>query len=51
MSIETLNRFERMQKIYADGGYRGDELAEKLKKELSSEVIKKQILSHCQNVG
>ena len=29
--INTLKyRFERMQKIYADGGYRGDELAEKL---------------------
>jgi len=33
--IKTLkHRFERMQKIYADGGYRGDELAQKLKKEL-----------------
>jgi IS5 family transposase len=34
--IKTLKyRFERMQKIYADGGYQGDELAEKLKKELN----------------
>jgi putative transposase len=33
--INTLKyRFDRMQKIYADGGYRGDELAEKLKNEL-----------------
>jgi putative transposase len=33
--INTLkHRFERMQKIYADGGYRGDELTEKLKSEL-----------------
>ena len=33
--INTLKyRFERMQKIYADRGYRDDELAEKLKKEL-----------------
>ena len=31
--INTLkHRFERMKKIYADDGYRGDELAEKLKK-------------------
>jgi len=33
--IKTLkHRFERMTKIYADGGYRGDELSEKLQKEL-----------------
>jgi putative transposase len=33
--IQTLKyRFARMKKIYADGGYRGNELAEKLKKEL-----------------
>ena len=33
--INTLKyRFEKMRKIYADGGYRGNELAEKLKKEL-----------------
>jgi putative transposase len=33
--IKTLkHRFERMKTIYADGGYRGDELAQKLKKEL-----------------
>ena len=33
--IRTLkHRFDRMQTIYADGGYRGDELTEKLKKEL-----------------
>jgi putative transposase len=33
--IKTLkHRFDRMQKIYADGGYRGEELAEKLKNEL-----------------
>ena len=33
--INTLKyRFERMQKIYADGSYRGNELAEKLKKDL-----------------
>ena len=37
--INTLKyRFERMQKIYADGGYRGDELAEKLKKDLNYEL-------------
>ena len=36
--VETLNRFERMQKIYADGGYRGEELAEKLKKELNYDL-------------
>jgi putative transposase len=27
-----------MQKIYADGGYRGEELAEKLKKELNYDL-------------
>ena len=33
--IKTLKyRFERIQKIYADGGYRGYELAEKLKTKL-----------------
>ena len=33
--IKTLkHRFDRMKKIYADGGYRGNELQEKLKKEL-----------------
>jgi putative transposase len=33
--IKTLKqRFDRMQKIFADGGYRGEELAEKLKNEL-----------------
>jgi len=36
--IKTLNHFERMQKIYADGGYRGDELKEKLKKELNYDI-------------
>jgi transposase len=37
--IKTLKyRFERMQKIYADGGYRGEELAEKLKKELNYDL-------------
>jgi putative transposase len=36
--IETLDRFERMQKIYADGSYRGDELSEKLKKELNYDI-------------
>ncbi|MDR2927847.1 MAG: hypothetical protein LBV41_06585 [Cytophagaceae bacterium] len=33
--IKTLKyRFGRMQKIFADGGYRGEELAEKLKNDL-----------------
>jgi putative transposase len=37
--IKTLkHRFNRMQKIYADGGYRGDELAQKLKKELQYDL-------------
>lgn len=37
--IKTLRyRLERMKKIYADGGYRGDELAEKLKKELGYDL-------------
>ena len=37
--IKTLKyRFERMQKIYADGGYRGEELTEKLKKELNYDL-------------
>ena len=37
--IKTLKyRFERMSKIYADGGYRGDELVEELKKKLHYEL-------------
>ena len=37
--IKTLkHRFERMTKIFADGGYRGEELAEQLKKELFYDV-------------
>jgi putative transposase len=37
--IKTLkHRFDRMQKIYADGGYRGEELAKKLKKELNYDL-------------
>lgn len=37
--IKTLKyRFERMKKIYADGGYRGDELRDKLAKELGYDL-------------
>jgi putative transposase len=32
------HRFERMKKIFADGAYRGDELAEKLKKDLNYDL-------------
>jgi transposase len=37
--IKTLKyRFERMKKIFADGGYLGEELAKKLKKELGYDL-------------
>ncbi|MDR0829638.1 MAG: IS5 family transposase, partial [Prevotellaceae bacterium] len=37
--IKTLRyRFERMKKIFADGGYRGDELRDKLAKELGYDL-------------